>query len=439
MFDLVLRNADYLVKNTEKVVEEGVVAVEDGEIAFAGEASDFDGEGKKEIEAEGKIIIPGLVNSHSHLYNLYARGIPSESAPTSFYEFLEQFWWPNVEDRLNKDRIYYAAKLAAVEMIKSGITYTSDILEAPNAIPNALGKIREALEEVGLRSSLSFEVTERKGRENAIEGIDENLNFIKSCEGSALTNGMLCVHTSFTCSEEILRRVRELATERGAGIQFHLSEGAYEPEYSKDKREMLPVEFYDEIGFLGPDVLASQCVHVTPQEADILKENGVKLSHMPLSNCEVGGGVAPVPDFLERGLTVGLGTDNYINDMFEVMRGAFHIHKADREDPSVMPAETVFDMATRESSKAVMVEGMGTLEEGTKADLVTLEPDSLTPINKSNLFSQIVTYGRPEWVSSSVINGELVMEDRELLFVDEEECKEEFSESVEDFWGGLDF
>lgn len=395
--------------------------------------------GVRVIDARDKIVIPGFVNTHMHMYGLLSHGITAPAAPSDFYAFLEEFWWPYVEDRLDHGLIRDAAALACVEMIRSGITSFSDILEAPNALPGALEVESEVVEASGLRAILSFEATERKGPENGQLGLEENEAFIRrhnSGGGSTPSVlGMMCVHTTFTCSPRFLAQARGKATELGSGIQLHLSESSYEPRWCRENYGKEPVEFYEQIGFLGEDVLASQCVQLTEAEMDLLARRRVRVSHMPLSNCEVGGGVAPVPDLLARGITVGLGTDGYLNNFFEVMRGAFLIHKAHRQDPSVMPARLVFDLATARGAEALGLADTGHLEVGKSADVVILRADLPTPLNEDNLFDQLVLYRNPQDIETVIVRGRVLLEEGRVLTLDEERVRARAREAAATLWG----
>jgi 5-methylthioadenosine/S-adenosylhomocysteine deaminase len=288
-----------------------------------------------------------------------------------------------------------------------------------------------------LRSILSFEATERVSQENGWKGVEENLNFIKerNDKEDSLVRGMFCTHTTFTCKADFLKKVRDLADRYPAGVHFHLEEGAYESDYCAHKYDKLPVEFYEEIGFLGRDVLASQCVQTKPKETEILKRHGVKISHMPISNCEVGGGIAPVPSYLEKGLTVGLGTDGYIQDMFEVMRAAFLIHKGYLQNASVMPADTVIRMATIDGARSIGLEkSVGSIAAGKKADLITVDLKAPTPVTPENLPSHLVVFGDGSLAKDSIVNGRLVMKNRKILTADENDIRKKCIDAANDLW-----
>jgi cytosine/adenosine deaminase-related metal-dependent hydrolase len=217
---------------------------------------------------------------------------------------------------------------------------------------------------------------------------------------------------------------------------MHLSEGDFEPKYALQHFGKLPVQYYEDLSILGPHVLASQCVKLQPQEMDILAARKVRVAHMPLSNCEVGGGIAPVPELLDREVTVSLGSDGYINNFFEVMRGAFLIHKASHEDPRVMPARLVWRMATEFGAIALGWPELGRLEVGRPADLIVVEADTPTPVERHNIFDQLVLYRNPQDVKKVMVGGRLLKDDGRVLTLDYEDVRRHVAEAVQKLWQG---
>ena len=419
-----------------RIIDRGFIAVKDSQIVSVGSGEPSELTAEDTIDASKKVVMPGLVCAHNHMYGILSHGMPIRKAPSGFWEFLEEFWWPYVEDRLDKEKIAAATRLACVEIAKTGTTCFADILEAPNSIPGALEVEASVVNDVGLRGILSFEASERVNPDNAEASIQENLSFIKKWNRLNETiKGKFCTHTLFTCSLEFLAHVRELANQYKAGIHIHLEEGAFESKFCMGKYGQLPVSVYDGCGYLGSDLLASQCVHTKPEEISILRKRGVKLAHMPLSNCEVGGGIAPVKQFLEAGLTVGLGTDGYVTDMFEVMRAAFLIHKGYLQDPTVMPAETVLEMATIKGAEAIGLEKqVGSLEVGKRADVILLNPTLPTPVTAENVVAQLVTFGRGSFVEDVMVNGKMIVEKGKVLTAEEEEAARKCREAANSLW-----
>jgi cytosine/adenosine deaminase-related metal-dependent hydrolase len=389
------------------------------------------------IDAGDKVVMPGFVNAHMHQYGMLAHGIPVNVEITGFKGFLENFWWPYVENRLTHEDIQVTTKASCIEMIKSGITGYCDTLEAPFSLPGVLIKQADEVEKVGLRAILSFESSERISIENGLAAIKENADFIKwGQESKGLVQGMMCVHTSFTCTPQFLAKAKAEAEKLGGRWQFHLSESSYEPEYCLKKMGKRPVHHYCDLGLLDEKTLVSQCVQVNQEEVNILKAHEVSVVHMPLSNCEVGGGVAPMPQMLAKGLVVGLGTDGYINDFFTVMKGAFLIHKAYQQNPSVMPAREVFRMATELGAKALGWDNVGTLAIGNEADLIILENKFPTPLTKENIFDQLVVFGQKEYVDSVFVAGQPIMFNKKLQTLDEDTVMAELRDQATKFWEG---
>lgn len=387
------------------------------------------------VELPGRLLAPGFVNGHNHMYGFLSHGITAEALVTEFSSFLEDYWWPCVEDRLDHDLVAATTAWACVEMIDSGVTSFADILEGPHAIPGALEVEREIVEKAGLRGLLSFEACQRAGEDIGKLGLAENANFIRSArEKEGLTEGFLSIHTLFTCDEGYVKRAKALADESRAPMHMHLCESVYEPDWCMERYGRRPVQIYDEWGCLDGNVLASQVVQVPEEDLDILARRGVRVVTMPLSNCEVGGGVAPVTEMLERGMTVGLGTDGYVNNFFEVMRGAFLIHKAHRQDPQAMPAGTVYRMATELGAKALGLEDVGVLEPGKAADVIAIALDTPTPINASNVYDQLVLFRNPADVTDVMAAGRWLKRRGRILTLDPVQIKARLRKAAEAFW-----
>ena len=410
--------------------------VEDGRIRQVGPNEALVAKaGDEVLELTGKLLSPSFVNGHNHMYGFLSHGITAKALVTEFSSFLEDFWWPYVEDRLDHELVAATTAWACVEMIDSGVTAFADILEGPHAIPHALEVERAIVEKAGLRGLLSFEACQRAGADIARLGLEENVNFIRSArEKQGLADGILSIHTLFTCDEAYVRQAKQLADDNGALMHMHLSESVYEPNWCAEHYGKSPVEIYEELGVLDENILASQVVQVPERDLDILAKRGVRVVTMPLSNCEVGGGVAPVTEMLDRGMTVGLGTDGYVNNFFELMRGAFLIHKAHRQDPQAMPAKTVYRMATELGAKALGLNDLGALEEGKAADCIAIDLNTPTPINEHNVYDQLVLFRNPQDVTHVMAAGRWLKKDGQLLTVDKEAARATLRAVTEKFW-----
>ncbi len=389
------------------------------------------------VDLPDRVVLPGFVNAHVHLYGLLAHGIPLDAAPSGFWAFLEEFWWPKVEDRLDHDMVAAAADWACGEMLRSGTTTFLDILEAPNALPGGLDAQAEAVRRSGLRGILSFEATERSGPEVAAAGLDENVRFIADCRNGGaddLVSGLVSIHTLFTCSDDFVREAFDRAAELDVLVHAHCNEGVHEGEWCEAHHGHRTLEHYESLGVAGPGFLASQVVHLSETERRIVAERGIRCSHMPLANGEVGGGIAPVPELLDAGVTVGLGSDGYVNDLYEVMRGAFLVHKARLMDPGVMDAHRVLAMATSGGAEALALDRVGRLEPGWSADLQVVDGRFPTPVTEANLAEQLVLFRGAHHVDSVMVAGRWRVRDGRVLDVDPEAQRARLHEQARRLW-----
>ena len=387
------------------------------------------------VDATDCVVTPAFVNAHHHMYGVLSHGIPLEAAPAGFWPFLEEFWWPRVEDSLTHELIAAATDWACLEMVRSGVTTFYDCLEAPYAIPGALDVEADVVRRWRLRGVLSFEATERVSAENGELGLRENADFIDaSRQQGGLVSGIMCFHTTFTCCAGFIGRAFDLAAERGARVHMHVAEGTYEPEYCQQQFGMRTLAYYDHLGVLGPQVLASQCVQVEGQEIQILARRGVHVSHQPLSNCEVGGGFAPIPEMLEAGVNVALGTDGYVNNFFEVMRAAALIPKARLRDPGTMPASAVWTMGTQNGARALGIDDLGTLAPGHQADLLLVAAGLPTPLADHNLADQLLLWRNPCDLRGVMCAGRWLLRDGEVVGVDADAVRTRVMDAAARLW-----
>lgn len=427
----------YLISSVEEIYVDHAIVIKDDiiEDILSNEEVSTKYPDTKVIDKSKDLIMPGFINGHMHQYGVLSRGIPANVHFKDFEGFLNDYWWPFIENRIGLKEVKATTKASALELIESGVIGFIDTLEAPNTEEGTLIEQAKILEEIGMKAIVSLESCERISYENGVKCLDENSNLIKWCkDNSKLVSGIMCTHTSFTCSDKFLEKAKEEAKKLNAPWQFHLSESIYEPNYAQKHFNKKPVYYYNDLNLLSENVLASQCVKVDDAEIDILKEKDVKVVHMPLSNCEVGGGFSPVPKMLDKGIKVALGTDGYINDFFEVMRGAFLMHKSNLEDASAMPAKTVLKMATEHGAYVAGLKDSGKLIVGNKADILVMEDEFKTPVTLENIFDQIVVQGRKEFVSDVYINGKQVLKDRVLVNIDKKEVVKEMKEVASEFW-----
>ena len=450
--------AGWVVVSHDDIRRDAAVLVDAGRIVdvvdAAGLAAAREGAvrsgGVLELEDLGaSILMPGLVNAHMHQYGVLSHGIPQAKGVTDFDSFLRLWWWPDVEDRVRAEQVLATTEWTMAEQLRSGVTSFCDILEAPYCEPDTLVAQGEAIERAGMRAVVSLESSERAGAEVGEACLAQN---VRACErfaptggsfgddvtaAAGLVRGAICTHTTFTCPEAMIARAAELAREQGALLQFHLCESRYEGDWARKHLGVSPVDVYERAGALGPATLAAQCVKLTAGEIATLAAHGVQAAHPPISNCEVGGGIAPVPDLVAAGMEPGLGTDGYVNDMFQVMREACLIHKAARETTSTMPAGLVFRMATEWGARAMGLGGVGILRPGQAADMVAYADAQPTPVTEGNVLDQLVVFGDSHHVSDVWVAGRRLMEHGELTTIDEERARDRMRSCAKRFWEGM--
>jgi 5-methylthioadenosine/S-adenosylhomocysteine deaminase len=371
-------------------------------------------------DAEGMVILPGLVNTHAHTAMTLLRGY-ADDMPLN--EWLEEHIWP-VERNMTGDDVYYGSLLGIMEMIKSGTTCFNDMYFF-------MERTAEAVNESGIRGVLSHGSIELFDAERGKKEIKKSLDLMKLCERHERVEFMFGPHAPYTCSIEFLMRIKELAEKYDKYIHIHLSETKNEVDQWMTDHTTPPVEYLQE--FLGENVLAAHCVHLTEREISILKEKKVKVAHNPISNLKLSSGIAPIPRLLDEGILVSLGTDgaasNNSLNMLEDLKVMALIHKLN--GPKNLSAHESLKIATENGGKAVNMK-IGKIEEGFLADLIFVDRNSVNLTPHHNLGSSIVYAMTPEAVRHVMVDGAFVMKNRELVHLDEESIREKANEKALD-------
>ena len=381
------------------------------------------------IDASGMIVLPGFVSTHNHLYSAVVRSLPYsgyDNIDFSFISWMERFWFALLEDQVTREQIYAGTLANCVDQIKRGITTTSDTIEGSYALPGALFEADRACMESGIRAVLAFETTGRISDENAALGLQENIEFFEMAQkrGDRVT-GRFGVHTTFTCSTELIQRVAEEARKRGAGLQMHCCDDRWHSFDTTRRFGKRAVKYLEDIGFLGPDVLLAHCSYIDPlQDPPIFKKYDVKVSHNAESNAIFGFWPNMIP-LLQEDITVGLGVDGMTHSMFEIMRTVQMIHRIRYENLEILPDDQVLAMATIEGAKCLQMEGeIGSLEVGKKADILILTNQSTVPLFEHNVVTHIVSSSDRADVDTVIIDGRVVLRHGKMQTVDEEEVLE---------------
>jgi 5-methylthioadenosine/S-adenosylhomocysteine deaminase len=397
MADLIIKGGRVLTMNGA-IIDGGVIVVEGGLITFVGKNTKEKAE--EVIDAKCCVVMPGLVNVHTHLAMTLFRGVADDLAYKDWTKKIQ-----GREAKLTTSDVRAGAYLGVLEMIKTGTTSFADMYIH-------MDEVAHVVEETGIRASLGYGMIE--GRNEVSDAkLKSRADFVRKRNGAAdgRITTMYAPHSSLSCSREFLVKVREQAKKDNVGIHIHVLETEDELNLMKKRYGMCSIKFLNSIDFLGSDVLAAHCVWLSDDDMDILKSKNANVVHCPTSNMALGAGVAPVPKMLERGINVALGTDGAASggslDMWKEMRCASLLHKL--KDPKAMPSSKVLEMATVSGARAMGIKA-GALAPGYLADIIIVdvkEPHFASP----NLVSALVCGASGCNVKTTIVDGKILMED----------------------------
>jgi 5-methylthioadenosine/S-adenosylhomocysteine deaminase len=442
LVDLVIKNGILVTMDSERrILEDYAVAIDGGKIVDVGRTSNLE---KKHAEAEvidasGRIVMPGIVCSHSHLYGMLLRGAAlSVEPPSDFTQILQRVWWP-VDEAMNFEDAYASALVACLEFAKSGVTTFADTYSGPNSISGVLDHIARAVDEVGIRGFIAFEATERHSEEEGMKGVQENVRFAGKVKSGSKARPLFSIHASFTVSDPLIRRVKQAAQRYHAPITIHASEGLGDVHHNLENYGKRTVERLHDIGLLGSDVVLAHCVNLDEHEIDIVAETKTGVAHNPMSNMLNAVGVAPILKMLKRGVNVGLGNDGYIFDMFENMRTAFLLHRVGSKNPNAIDPYTVLEMATINGAALYDVQNeVGSIEPGKKADIILIKPSILpTPLTARSVVGHLINTVDGDDVETVIVDGKPIVREKKLLTFDEARAQSIAQTAAEKLWERL--
>jgi putative selenium metabolism protein SsnA len=424
------------------ILDGHALLIRDGKIAAIGLEHELKAQHPEEtiLDAQGQLIMPGNICAHTHFYGAFSRGmaIPGEPA-TNFAEILEKLWW-KLDKALDEDGVYYSALTLLIDAIKYGTTTLFDHHASPNFINGSLDLIYEAMLASGLRGSLCYEVTDRDGEEKAIAGIRENSRFIGrvlSGELDPMVRAHFGLHASLTVSDKTLEKC--LIENNGrAGFHSHAAEGIVDQLDSLDKYGIRVIERFYQHGVLGPKTIMVHGVHADENEIKRLAETQTWLTHQPRSNMNNAVGVAPIEDMMRHGVRVGMGNDGFSNAMWSEWFAAYVLHKNNQRDPRAMGGYDIIQIAVENNSELATetFDGLriGRIEEGAAADIIFVDYSPITPMHAGNLPWHILFGFRDGMVTMTMANGRVLMKDRHLVFLDEQEVAAKSREAAERAW-----
>jgi putative selenium metabolism protein SsnA len=415
---------------TDSFPDDGAILVREGKIADAGRSAEMLEwyPGEERLDAHGQLLMPGNICAHTHFYSAFARGlaIPGR-APRDFPEILRKLWWP-LDKSLTEDDVRTSTLIYMVDAIRHGTTTVFDHHASPNCIPGSLDVVASAVEQAGLRAVLCYEVTDRDGSEKANAGIAENVRFIRRCSRGDVASGRVAatfgLHAGLTLSDETLEACRAAVPDDG-GFHIHVAEHEADEYDSLAKSGLRAVDRLAKHGILGEKTIVAHAIHVDAREVSLLAESGTWVTHQPRSNMNNGVGVAEVESMLRAGVRVGLGNDGFSNAMWEEWKAAYLVHKVWKRDPRRMQGDIIKQIAVTNNAALAEIffpgSAFDSLRPGSAADLILVDYHPTTPMTPGNLPWHVLFGFHESMVTGTVVAGQVLMRDRELLTLDEKE------------------
>lgn len=438
---LLIGNGTVITRDEKKpYFADGCVAIEGNAIAEVGTTADLCGKYPEArfVDAAGGIIMPGFINAHMHYYSAFSRGFPGKGDPAqNFSEVLERLWW-KLDKALTLDDTYYSAMVCMIDCIKNGTTTVLDHHASPCAIKGSLFRIAEASREAGIRSCLSYEVSDRDGAQIMREGIEENIEFIRyaATDKTDQLAGMFGLHASMTLSDETLGACAEAMGSLGAGYHVHVAEGVGDELDSEKKYGKRILERFRDFGITGDRSIAVHCIHINDAEKEILRESRTAVVHNPESNMGNAVGCSPVLDMYKRGILLGLGTDGYVSDMLQSYKIANALQKHNAAHPNVAWGEipTMLFENNRAIAERYFAMPLGRLAPGYSADVIVSDYLPPTRLDDSNINGHLLFGASGRSVKTTVARGKVLMENRRLVDIDEAEVVAKAREHAEAVW-----
>ncbi len=404
------------------IYDDGAVAVQGDTIIAVGPRAELESKYQAEqtVDAKGKLVVPGFINGHTHVPMTLFRGIHDD---VTLNDWLYKYIFPAEATNVTEEFVRWGTRLAAAEQIRSGVTTFADMYYFEDAVA-------EETKAAGMRGVLgeTFIDFPAPDNKNEAEMLAYTEKFLKKWHGDPLIHAAAAPHSIYTCSRKTLQDAAALARKYHASILIHAAEMKKEWEDSQKQNGTSPVQYLDKIGVLGPDVVAAHCIFVDETDRKILSQRQVGCVHSPSSNMMLASGVSPVPELRAAGVAVGLGTDgpagsNNDLNLMEEMDLAAKLAKITKMDPLALNAKAVVEMATIAGAKALHLEKeIGSLEKGKKADLILISLDKPNAVPMYDVYAQLAYALKASDVETVLIGGHVVMRNRKVLTVNEEQA-----------------
>ena len=423
---MILTNARILTfDSADRVLDSGSVEVlDDGAIGSVrgGRATDAHA-----VDLQGRLLMPALINCHTHLYSTLARGIHLPGPPPpDFPAILKKLWW-RLDRALTEEDVYYSALTGLIDSARCGVGTVIDHHSSPNACAGSLDSVERAFHEVGLRGATCYETSDRNGRRGADAGIRENVRFLERVRPAAQVGGMFGLHAAFTLGDRTLAACVEANQSLGAGFHIHVAE---------DVCDRSAVRRLCAAGVLNEKALAAHCIHITAAERTALARRRVNVVHNPQSNCNNAVGIADLPALFRSGTTVGMGSDGFSPRMWDEFKTATQLQKVRARDSRVGGAEACAALfsGNRDIVRQIWGTETGRIAPGARADLLLVDYFPPTPIDNSNLFGHLLFGVSNAPVDSLMVNGRWVLRGGRCVNLDERAIAEKAAARAKALW-----
>lgn len=426
-----------------RILDNHAVAIEGTQIQEIGKESELKQKYAefKQLDGGGRLLMPGLINAHMHFYGTFARGLALQKAPQNFHEILKFLWW-KLDSALDLPAVYTSALVQAISAVKHGVTAVIDHHASPNAVEGSLDKIEEALNLLGLRGVLCYEVSDRDGEDVCEQGLDENRRYIRKCQEAQrgnpehLFDGMVGLHASFTLKNDSLLKASEIAHQEMRGCHIHVLEDRIDRELTQKAFGLKVLERLQKFGVLGQRSIAAHCIHLQPKEFELLGQTDTIVVHNPQSNMNNAVGRTNIFKLLDTGLLLGVGTDGMSANIWPDVRTANLLHKHDLRNSNVSWNE-IQQMTLKNNPKIferVSGQKVGRIEPGYLADLILIDYFPPTPLTSENIWGHLLFGIADAVVDTTIVNGRIIMQNKEISGLDEEGIAAHARECSEQVW-----
>ena len=426
-FEIAIKDGVILTMDDQmRVLKPGNLGISGGEIKYVGRA---EVKGEEEIDARGCVVMPGLVNCHTHSPMTLFRNA-FEDQPLE--KWLKEYVWP-VEMKLKPEHVRAGARLAAAEMALAGVTCFNDMYFF-------MGEVAKAAVEVGIRAVLSEGLVELFSEQASEEVLKKGVKFAEEYHGwRGMIWAMLGPHAEYSCSLEFLSKVREAADKLKVGIHMHLAEVKPPVDEFVEKHGKTPVKALEEIGFLKNDVILAHAIYLNDEDLETLRDKNVAVSYNPVSNMKLASGAARIEEMMNMGIRVGLGTDgpgsNNTLDMLQDMKTAALLQKLKYMNPRSLPAKNAVRMATRGGAEALNLDHLiGSIEVGKKADVIVVDTRKVRYLPLRDPYTALAYCSSGSDVRDVIVDGRIVVRNGELQTIDLDQAIQEFEKVVADLF-----